>query len=109
MRKIRTLNKRVLIERTPYAPFEQTRTGLWLPASAREKPQTGRIAAVSTDSELRVGNAALLPKYSDRRLDIDGRECEIVPEDELLLEIETSSVRIANTSRPKRPRKESHK
>ena len=90
MRRIRTLNRRVLIERTPYQAYEQTRSGLWLPSSAREKPQTGRIAAVADGSDLAVGNDALLGKYSDRRLDIDGVECEIVPEDEVLVEIKRS-------------------
>lgn len=93
MKKIRTLKGRVLIERTPYQPYEQTEGGIWLPASAREKPQTGRVAAVSDGSDLQVGTGALLPHFSDRTISIEGVEHELLPESDVLAELSTDETK----------------
>lgn len=87
MKKLRLLKRRVLIQRTPYQPFEQTRSGLWLPASAREKPQTGTVLATTKNSDLDVGTTVLISKYSDRQLSIDNTDCELLPEAECIAEI----------------------
>ena len=87
MRKIRTLKGKVLVERTKQV--EQTQSGLWLPSAAREKPTTVSILATSTGSDVKIGTRGLIKKFHDRpAIEIDGVECEIIYEDEILAAVE---------------------
>ncbi len=70
------LDKRVLVER-----IEQTKTsagGIIIPDNAKEKPQQGKIVAVSKKvedkGELKVGDTVLFGKYSGTEISVDGKE-----------------------------------
>jgi len=84
-RRIRTLKGRVLIKHRP--PPSQTKGGLYLPPSAQERPQLGELVAKSLGSDLAEGSLVMFPKFSDRRIQLEGETYELTHERELLLEL----------------------
>src|SRR6202521_5090165 len=90
--KIRPLYDRIVVKR-----IEQQETmqgGLYIPDSAKEKPQEGEVVAVGKGKRLedgkvvsldvQVGDKILFGKYSGSDIKIDGAEYLIMREDEVL-------------------------
>jgi len=85
------LEDRVIIK--PYSGEQVRESGLFIPDTAKEKPQEGRVVAVgpgkTTKSgevinlSLEVGDIVLYPKYSGIELKIEGSEYLIVKESEV--------------------------
>lgn len=72
--KIQPMGARVLIH-----PLEQegkTSSGLFLPDTAKEKPQTGLVVAIGDDEEikLKVNDRVLFAKYTGTEFKMDGQE-----------------------------------
>jgi len=72
--KIQPLGARVLVK-----PLEQegkTASGLFLPETAKEKPQTGLVVAIGDDEDikLRVNDKVLFAKYTGTDFKVDGQE-----------------------------------
>ncbi|MCL4562461.1 MAG: co-chaperone GroES [Chloroflexi bacterium] len=70
--KIEPLGARVLVK-----PLEQegkTASGLYLPETAKEKPQTGLVVAIGDDEEikLKVNDKILFAKYTGTEFKVDG-------------------------------------
>ena len=72
---------------------EQTRGGLFIPDTAKEKPQEGEILAVGpgrfedgnrVPMDLKVGNKVLFGKYSGTEVVIDGEQLLILRESDVL-------------------------
>jgi chaperonin GroES len=81
---LQPLGSRVLIK-----PLEQegkTASGLLLPESAREKPQTGLVVAVGDDEEikLKVNDKILFAKYSGSEFKLDGTEYLLLEANDVL-------------------------
>lgn len=93
---IRPLHDRVIVERVE----EETKTagGLFIPDSAKEKPQKGIIKAAGKGKktedgkvlplDVKVGDQILFGKYSGTEIKIDGKEFLMMREDEILAVIE---------------------
>ena len=89
---LRPLRDRVLVERIEEP--EQKVGGLYIPDSAKEKPQQGTIVAVGagrlTDKgevvplELKVGDTILFGKFAGAEVKLDGKEYLIIREEEVL-------------------------
>lgn len=90
MRKLKLLGRKLLIERLP--EVEETRSGLFLPSSAREKPQLGKVIAIGAkvpfQSLVQIGQTVMFPKFHDRYIIIDDKELLIIEDHELLLMID---------------------
>ncbi len=71
---IEPLGSRVLIR--PLEQESKTASGLLLPETAKEKPQTGEVAAIGDDEEikLKVGDKVLFAKYSGTEFKLDNAE-----------------------------------
>ena len=92
--KIRPLYDRVVVKRLEDKEDEKTQGGIIIPDSAKEKPQKGEILAAGKGKRLddgkivpldvKVGDKILFGKYSGNEIKIDGEECLIMREDELL-------------------------
>ena len=90
--KINPLADRVVV--TPLEEDEQMRGGLYIPDTAKEKPQQGKIVAVGpgklSDEGVRVkpdveaGQTVLYGKYSGTDVTIDGVEFLILRESDIL-------------------------
>jgi chaperonin GroES len=89
--KIQPLADRVVVR--PLEDTEQTRGGLHIPDTAKEKPQQGEIIAVGPGRfekgervpiELNQGQRVLYGKYSGAEVTLDGEEVLIIRESDVL-------------------------
>ena len=97
---IRPLHDRVVVKRIEES--ETMRNGLYIPDSAKEKPQQGEVVAVGKGKrteegkllpmDLKVGDRILFGKYSGNDIKLDGNEYLIMREDEILGVLENVAV-----------------
>jgi chaperonin GroES len=90
--KIRPLYDRIVVKRIEQQ--EQLQGGLYIPDSAKEKPQEGEVVAVGKGKRLedgkvvpldvQVNDRILFGKYSGSDIKLDGDEFLIMREDEVL-------------------------
>jgi chaperonin GroES len=90
--KIRPLYDRIVVKRIE--DTEQMKGGLYIPDSAKEKPQEGEVVAVGKGKRLedgkvvsldvQVGDRILFGKYSGSDIKLDNDEFLIMREDEVL-------------------------
>ena len=90
--KIKPLADRVVVK--PLESIERTKGGIYVPDTAKEKPQEGEIVAVgpgrTTDEgkqvkiEVKVGDKVLYGKYSGSEVTIDEEEYLIMRESDIL-------------------------
>jgi chaperonin GroES len=93
---IRPLHDRIVVKRIEEE--ESKIGGLFIPDSAKEKPQQGEVIAVGkgkkTDEgkiiplDVQVGDRILFGKYSGSDVKLDGNEYMIMREDEVLVVLE---------------------
>ena len=94
---IRPLYDRIVVKRSEEE--ESKIGGLFIPDSAKEKPQKAEVVAVGRGKRLedgtvvsldvKVGDTILFGKYSGSDIKIDGQEYMIMREDEVLGIVET--------------------
>jgi chaperonin GroES len=85
--KIKPLADRVLVE--PMAAEEKTASGIYIPETAKEKPQKGKVVAVGPGKKdepltVKVGNTVLYGKYSGTELKLEGGDYLMMREDDIL-------------------------
>jgi chaperonin GroES len=81
--KFKPLKDRVFVKYSEEA--ERTAGGLYIPESAKEKPQKGVIEAVGSEvKEIKVGDVILFDKYSGSKINIDNNEYLIIKEEDIL-------------------------
>ena len=90
--KIKPLADRIVVE--PLEETEEMRGGLYIPDTAKEKPQHGTVVAVGpgrrTDKgellkvEIGTGDRVLYGKYSGTEVTVDGNDYLIVKESDVL-------------------------
>src|ERR1700756_1427923 len=98
--KIRPLYDRIVVKRIEDSA-EKTASGLFIPDSAKEKPQEGEVIAVGQGKraddgklialDVKAGDRILFGKYSGSEIKLDGEEFLIMREDEVLGVIESSA------------------
>ena len=84
---IRPLADRVRIE--PQEAQAQTASGLYIPDTAKEKPQQGRVLAAGPGKkdepmEVKVGDTVLYGKYSGTEVTVDDKKYLIVKQSDIL-------------------------
>ena len=84
---IKPLADRVLIE--PQEAMTQTASGLYIPDTAKEKPQQGKVLAVGPGKkdepmELKAGDVVLYGKYSGTEVTVDEKKYLIVRQSDVL-------------------------
>ncbi len=90
--KIQPLADRVVVK--PLEDTESMRGGLYIPDTAKEKPQQGEIVAIGPgkvndegnriEPEVEVGDKVLYGKYSGTEVRLDGEEYLILRESDVL-------------------------
>jgi chaperonin GroES len=90
---IKPLHDRVIIRRIEESA-NQTAGGLFIPDTAKEKPQEGEVIAVGAGKykedgtrqtlDVQAGDRVLFGKYSGSEIKLDGEEYLIMREDEIL-------------------------
>jgi chaperonin GroES len=94
--KIRPLYDRILVKRIEEQ--QKTAGGLYIPDTAKEKPQEALVVAVGNGKiqdngalrklEVKAGDKILFSKYSGNEIKIDGAEHLILREDDILAVVE---------------------
>lgn len=89
---IRPLQDRVLVKRVKEE--EKSAGGIIIPDTAKEKPIEGKVVAVGNGKvldngdvrklEVKKGDRVLFGKYSGTEVKIEGEECLILREDDIL-------------------------
>ncbi len=84
---IQPMGARVLVK--PLEQDNKTASGLLLPESAKEKPQTGVVIAVGDDEEikLKVNDKVLFAKYTGSEFKFDGTEYLLMEADDILARV----------------------
>jgi len=81
--KFKPLKDRVFVKYSEEG--EKTPGGIYIPDSAKEKPQKGVVEAVGSEvKEIKVGNTILFDKYSGSKVSIDSNEYLIIKEEDIL-------------------------
>ncbi len=91
--KFKPLHDRALIE--PMEQEEKTAGGIYIPDTAKEKPQRGKVVAVGTGArnhhdgqiqpmDVKVGDIVLYGKWGTNEVKIDGKEYLIAKESDIL-------------------------
>ena len=90
--KIKPLHDRVVVQ--PLEEAEQMRGGLYIPDTAKEKPQQGKVVAVGPgkfseqgeriEPDVKAGDTVLYGKYSGTDVTVDGQEYLILREADIL-------------------------
>ncbi len=67
----------------------KTKSGIYIPDSAKEKPQRGEIVAVGNGTkdeamELKAGDVVLYGKYAGTKIELDGEEYLIMNQSDVL-------------------------
>ena len=94
--RIRPLHDRIIVRRIEES--EQMRGGLYIPDTAKEKPQEGEVIAVGNgkvlengtkiELDVKAGDRVLFGKYAGTEIKLDGEEFLILREDDVLGVIE---------------------
>ena len=95
--KITPLGRRILVKRVNSE--EKTAGGIFLPDTAKEKPQEAEVLAIGIGKDdegkdvkdlftVKVGNKVLISKYGGTEVKLDGKEYKILSSDDILAVIE---------------------
>ena len=97
---LKPLGDRVVVEHVEQA--EKSAGGVFLPDTAKEKPQEGRVLAVGTGRVLdngnllpvsvKVGDRILYSKYSGSEIKLEGTEYLIISEKDVLAIVDEKRV-----------------
>ena len=87
--KLKPLADRILVESLP---AEEKVGGIYIPDTAQEKPQKGKVVAVGPGNKenpvtLKVGDQILYGKYSGTEIKYEGNEYLIMKESDVLAKI----------------------
>ena len=90
--KIQPLGERVLVE--PLKEDKQSKGGIIIPDTAKEKPQEGKVIATGTGKlddngkkipfNVKKGDKVLMPQYGGQTVKLDEKEYQIMREDDIL-------------------------
>jgi chaperonin GroES len=89
--KIRPLGARVLVE--PVETKEEVKGGIYIPDTAKEKPQEGKVLAIGKKRDddgkeipfdVKVGDIVLTSRYGGTEVKVDGKEYKVVNQDDIL-------------------------
>ena len=93
MATIRPLHDRVIVRRISESD-SKTAGGLFIPDTAKEKPQEGEVVAVGkgklldsgtrVEPDVKAGDRVLFGKYSGTEVKLDGEELLIMREEDVL-------------------------
>ena len=94
--KLRPLHDRIIVKRLDGE--EKTAGGLYIPDTAKEKPQKGEVIAVGNGKkndegkcsplDVKAGDSILFGKYAGTEVKVDGEEYLMMREDDVLAVIE---------------------
>jgi len=92
---LKPLDDRIVVQ--PLEAEEKTAGGLYLPDTAKEKPQRGTVIAVGPgklldcgkrgEMSVHIGDEVIYGKYSGSDIEVDGHEVKIIRENDVLAKV----------------------
>jgi len=88
---LKVIDERLLVE---VEDLEEQKSpgGIYIPDTAKEKPQRGKVVAVGTDEDLqkviKVGDKVVFGKYTGDELEFDGKKYLVIQRADILAIIE---------------------
>jgi chaperonin GroES len=81
--KFKPLKDRVFVSYSD--DVEKTAGGIYVPDTAKEKPQKGKVEAAGPEvTELKVGDTVFFDRYSGSKVNIENTEYLIIKEEDVL-------------------------
>ena len=94
--KVRPLGDKILVKRVEAQT--KTKTGIFLPETAKEKPQEATVVAVGDGKllengkraafQVKKGDKVIIGKWGGTELKVEGEEMLVMPEDDILAVLE---------------------
>ncbi|MFW6138905.1 MAG: co-chaperone GroES [Spirochaetota bacterium] len=89
--KLKVIDDKVLVE-LEKVEEQKTPGGIYIPDTAKEKPQKGKVVAVGSDEELqklvKEGDTIIFGKYSGDELELDEKKYLVVQRNDILAIVE---------------------
>ncbi len=82
--KIHPMNGRVLVR--PVEASEETKRGIVIPDTAKERPCEGEVIAIAEDAteEVAVGDRVIYKEHSDTEINVEDQKVILLETDDLL-------------------------
>jgi chaperonin GroES len=81
--KFKPLKDRVFVSYSD--EVEKTAGGIYVPDTAKEKPQKGKVEAVGSEvKDVKVGDTIFFDRYSGSKVNMDNKEYLIIKEEDIL-------------------------
>jgi chaperonin GroES len=89
--KLKVIDERVLVE-VETSEEQKSPGGIYIPDTAKEKPQKGKVVAVGTDEDLqkvlKVGAKVVFAKYTGDEIEFEGKKYLVIQKADILAIIE---------------------
>jgi chaperonin GroES len=95
MKELVPVNQNVILDLSQEKGEQKTAGGIIIPDTAKEKPKTAKVLAVSAidDIEISVGDTVIYKEYSGNELELDGKKYLVIPYADILAKVvETESI-----------------
>ncbi|KAF0130132.1 MAG: chaperonin GroES [Bacteroidetes bacterium] len=89
MKELQPLNENVILDMSSDKAEQRTASGIIIPDTAKEKPQTAKVLAIGTieNPAIAIGDTVLFKKYSGTELGYEGKKMLVIPYADLLAKV----------------------
>jgi len=89
MKELQPINQQVVLDITESREEQRTALGIIIPETAREKPKTAPVVAMSgiENPEIKPGDQVLFKAFSGTEVELGGKQYLILPYSEILAKI----------------------
>jgi len=89
MKELQPINQQVILDITESKDEQRTASGIIIPDTAKEKPKTAPIVAMSTieNAEIKPGDEVLFRPFTGTEVEFEGKKYLILPYAEILAKI----------------------
>ncbi|HBH05456.1 MAG TPA: co-chaperone GroES [Flavobacteriales bacterium] len=94
MQELQPVNQNVILE-IKEEKEQRTASGLYIPDTAKEKPQFAKVVALSTieSPEVSVGDTVFFKQFSGNEIEMDGKKYLVIQYSDILAKIvETEAI-----------------
>lgn len=89
MKELQPLSENVILDMSDDKAEQRTASGLIIPDTAKEKPQTAKVLAVGNieNPAIAAGDVVLFKKYSGTEVEFEGKKLLVIPYADLLAKV----------------------
>jgi chaperonin GroES len=89
MKELQPLNEQVILDMSEDQKEQRTASGLIIPDTAKEKPQTAKVLAIGVieNPAISIGDVVLFKKYSGTEVEFEGKKLLVIPYADLLAKV----------------------